>query len=299
MNKLLIIAIAFLSFSCQTKESVNSLTSHSEDDSLMVFAPELSLQGNTYKGSFSDDLNTFYFFKKDTTGTSFFIPYKSDFKDGQWSPAEEVGYFDKQYSYTYQLMIPNTDQLIFISNMRTANDSSEYPNYNFWSVTKSGDNWSKPEQFGSSSGELISNYNSQPSISNNGSVYFSSFTRDYRSQDPYKMELVDGEYKKPRVFKAVEKIRNISGWKVGPFAMDPDEKFMILTIKEDDNQNDDLYISYSKDGDWTAPSKLDDSINTIDKEGFPYLTPDGKFLIFTRAKSQFYIVPTKQLHISS
>ena len=52
MNKLLIIAIAFLSFSCQTKESLNSLSSHSEDDSLMVFAPELALKETLIKGPF-------------------------------------------------------------------------------------------------------------------------------------------------------------------------------------------------------------------------------------------------------
>lgn len=297
MNKLLIIAIAFLSFSCQTKESLNSLSSHSEDDSLMVFAPELALKENTYKGSFSDDLNTFYFFRKDTAGNSNFIPYQSNFKDGKWSPAEVVSYYDKQYSYTFQLPIPGTDQLIIISNMRTANDSSDYPNYNFWSVTQSGDQWSSPKEFGAN--RLVTNYNSQPSITHNGSIYFSSFTRDYRNQYPYKMEKVDGEYKEPKIFKPIEKVRNTSGWKVGPFAMDPEEKFMIMTIKEDDNKNDDLYISYSKDGEWTDPSKLNNSINTLEKEGFPYLTPNGKYLIFTRAKSQFYIVPTKQLHMGS
>ena len=296
MNKLIIIGIAILSFSCQTNETINSLSSHNEDDTLMVFAPELALEGNTYKGSFSDDLNTFYFFRKDTAGSSIFIPFKSDFKDGKWGPAEVMGYYDKQYSYTYQLNIPGTDQLIFISTMKTANDSSDYPNYNFWSVTKSGDNWSNPEEFGSK--KLTDNYNSQPSITNKGTIYFSSWTRDYRNQFPYKMEK-DGNYTEATIFEAVEKWRKSSKWRVGPFAMDPDEKFMILTIKEDDNSNDDLYISYSKNEKWTAPTKLGASINTAAKEGFPYLTPDGKFLIFSRAKSQFYIVPTKQLHISN
>jgi len=296
MNKLLIIGISILSFSCQTKEAVNSLSSHNEDDTLMVFAPELAIEGNTYKGSFSDDLNTFYFFRKDTIGSNF-IPYRSNFNDGKWSPAEIVGYYDKQYSYTYQLKIPNTDQLLFISNMRTANDSSNYPNYNFWSISKSGDKWSDPKEFGSE--KVTDNYNSQPSITNSGTIYFSSFTRDYRHQYPYKMEKIDGNYTEANIFEPVEKWRKSGKWKIGPFAMDPDENFMILTINEADQSNDDLYISYAKDGNWTAPTKLNNSVNTAQKEGFPYLTPDGKYLIFTRAKSQFYIVPTKQIHIKS
>ena len=297
MNKLIIITITILSFSCQTNETINSLSSHGEDDSLMVFAPELALKGNTYKGSFSDDYNTFYFFRKDTAGSSNFIPYKSDFKDGKWAPAEVMGYFDNQYSYTYQLNVPGTDQLILISTMKTAHDSSDYPNYNFWSVTGSGNDWSNPEEFGSK--ELTDNYNSQPSITNNGTIYFSSWTRDYRNQYPFKMEKVDGSYTEATIFEAVDDWRRSAKWKVGPFTMDPDEKFMIITIKAGDDNNDDLYISYAKDRSWTEPTKLKNSVNTAEKEGFPYLTPDGKFLIFTRAKSQFYIIPTKQLHISN
>jgi len=297
MNKLLIIGIALLSFSCQTNDVVNSLSSHNEDDTLTVFAPELALKDNTYKGSFSDDFNTFYFFRKDTAGSTNFIPYQSVFSNGKWGPAVELGYYDKQYSYTYQLKIPDSDQLIFMSNIRTAEDSSAYPNFNFWSVTESNGKWSSPEELGSK--KLIKNYNTQPCISNSGTIYFTSLTPDYRFQNPYKMEKVDGKYSEATLFEPVNKWTKIGAWKVGPYAMDPDEKFLIVTIKEDDNSNDDLYISYSKDGEWTSPTKLNNSINTTQKEGFPYITSDGEFLIFTRQKSQFYILPTKQLHLNN
>ena len=82
---------------------------------------------------------------------------------------------------------------------------------------------------------------------------------------------------------------------MGPFAVDPDEKYLIVSIRDSTSLNPDFYISYYKGNDWSIPKKLKGGINTPETEAFPYITPDGKYFIFTRAFSQFYIIPTSQI----
>jgi WD40-like Beta Propeller Repeat len=44
-----------------------------------------------------------------------------------------------------------------------------------------------------------------------------------------------------------------------------------------------LYVSFKRaDGSWTEPASLDQGINTDELDIYPYVTPDGKYLIFTR-----------------
>ncbi len=109
------------------------------------------------------------------------------------------------------------------------------------------------------------------------------------------MDRINGEYQKPELFEPVNKWRENKDWEIYEFCMAPDKNYMVITIQEkrdDKNLNTDLYISYFKNNEWTEPEKLGNSITTESTENFPYITPDGRYLIFTRAFSQFYIMNT-------
>lgn len=294
--KLIGITSAVLTLSCQTKESAHGLSTYKNLDSVTSFAPELAIKGNTYKGSFSDDFTRFYYFKKSDSVSEKYIPYQSQFKKGKWSPGEIMPYYDESQSYTYQLNISGSDQHIFISDLRTAQDTTAHPNYNFWSVSKSNGQWGNPEELGSKS--LVLNYNSQPCITKDGAIYFTSNTPDWRTTLSYKMDFVNGIYQEPTLFEPVNHWREKENSVVYEYCMAPDKSYLIVCIQKKEGQehlNTDLYISYSTDGGWTSPKRLDSSINTSETENFPYITPDGKYLMFTRAFSQFNIVPIKQL----
>ncbi|TSA27011.1 MAG: hypothetical protein D4R67_06875 [Bacteroidetes bacterium] len=62
---------------------------------------------------------------------------------------------------------------------------------------------------------------------------------------------------------------------VHPF-ISPDEKFMLFDFKGD------IYISYREDDGWGEPQKLNGSIDTEFPETCPTLSPDGKYLFFSR-----------------
>jgi hypothetical protein len=64
----------------------------------------------------------------------------------------------------------------------------------------------------------------------------------------------------------------------------PDESYLILTSTRPGGLGQgDLYVSFrGKDGRWQPPVSLGDTINTDQTEFCPMVTPDGKYLFFSR-----------------
>lgn len=281
----------FLILSCKKAEVVNGLTPFDNLDSVSVFASELSIADNTFKGSFSDDYNTFYFFRKKAPNQEIYIPYQSSFDGEKWTEPTISSYFDSAHSYTYQLKVPHTNTLIFLSDKRTQIDTTSKPNYNFWYTEMVKDSFSLPKELGIK--KLVYHYNSQPSITQNGTIFFTSDSPDWTKTSSYKTALLNGIYQEPELFDPVNKLRDNKNWNVYEFAMSPKEDFMVLCIedKTEKKPSADLYISSKKNDQWSTPKKLDPSINTSASENFPVITKDGRYLLFTRAFSSFHIVP--------
>jgi outer membrane protein OmpA-like peptidoglycan-associated protein len=64
------------------------------------------------------------------------------------------------------------------------------------------------------------------------------------------------------------------------FYVTPDERVMILafqTVKDEE----DLFISFNQNGQWTTPRNLGKTLNTPSPETAPYLSPDGQLLFFS------------------
>jgi hypothetical protein len=58
----------------------------------------------------------------------------------------------------------------------------------------------------------------------------------------------------------------------------------------------DLWVIFSGDnGTWSEPINLGGRINTRESEGFPSLSPDGRFLFFERSQN-IYWVSTETIH---
>ena len=280
-----------LIISCNKVKTINGLTNYRGINKVTDFAPELWIKGNTFKGTFSDDYKTFYFFRKVAPETEKYVPYKSSFVNGKWEEPKTMPFFNEENSYTYQLKVPKTNRLIFISNKRTTKDTAQRPNYNFWEIELTNDTYTNPKELGYES--LIYNYNSQPCLTKNGTLFFTSDAPDWSQTFSYKMELKDGKYSEPELFEPVNNWRKNSHWTVYEYCMSPDETYIIVCImdKSQDEPSTDLYISYLKGSQWTEPHKLGNEINTGETENFPTITNDGTYLIFTRAFSEFKIVP--------
>lgn len=152
-------------------------------------------------------------------------------------------------------------------------------------VEKQGNNWSEPKNLGliARMSELKSA--SCPSITHNGTLYFMGDpvgSGMYKDSRIYRAEIINGEYAKPELLPFC--INLPSFWNFTPFIA-PNESYLVFASNRH-NQDDggDLYISFHDIGTdtWSEPVNMGGAINTGAQERHPGLSPDGKYLFFTR-----------------
>ena len=154
-------------------------------------------------------------------------------------------------------------------------------------VEKHGDSLSEPKKIDlvTRFPELRFVYNL--SITNNGTLYFLGYDAAdsglWNNYAIYRSELINGEYGKPELLPpCINATGGILNWT--PFIA-PDESYLIFCsrrLKPTDDYGD-LYICFRQpNGRWTDRLSLGDQINTIGLERFPTVSPDGKYLFFTR-----------------
>jgi hypothetical protein len=68
-----------------------------------------------------------------------------------------------------------------------------------------------------------------------------------------------------------------------------DESYMILIVRNIGFGQGDINISYHKKDGWTIPKNLEMPINSSGWEWGPYVSPDNKFLFFTRDGNTFWV----------
>lgn len=261
------------------------------EDSVHIFAPNLSEEQNTYKGCFSKNYEKFYFFKL-INGR--YTPYKSIIRNGSWQNPEVLNYLDSTYSYTYQVINPINNEMVIMSNKRHTLDTiyDDYFDFIFWKIKKN-DSLTNLIEIGPPN--LLNVYKSQPSLNNDERIYFTASPLRKRKQF-YFIEKGSEGYGIALPFKELNEMNQNTNIWIENFAMHPDKKYMIICIREIiDNSlsSRDLYISYNHPNKWTEPVKLNKSgINTDEDEAFPYFSQDGKYFMFTRNRSRFFITST-------
>ncbi|MEW5924213.1 MAG: hypothetical protein AB1746_09515 [Candidatus Zixiibacteriota bacterium] len=127
------------------------------------------------------------------------------------------------------------------------------------------------------------------SFAKNGNLYYDH--PEGETYDIYCSEYSDGVYAEPQKLNSSINDGNTS---VQPF-VSPDESYLIFCSFRPGGQGiADLYISFrQKDGSWSDARNMGDTINTEMLERFPSVSPDGRYLFFTRNKgeiSDFYWV---------
>lgn len=152
-------------------------------------------------------------------------------------------------------------------------------------VQKQGKNWSVPKSVGliARFPELKFAYNL--SITRNGALYFLGYAAGQRNNyGIYRAELINGEYTKPELLPPSINTPGdtIVNWT--PFIA-PDESYLLFCRRRMAPTDDygDLYICFRQpNGSWTDAVGLGATINTDQGERFPAVSPDGKYLFFTR-----------------
>jgi len=190
--------------------------------------------------------------------------------EGQWAEPESSPYGGMP------AFSPDGNKLYFISD-----DTEKEKGLYF--VEKQGKNWSNPEKLNLIKRFPELKYLYAPSITRAGTLYFFGHAEGLGSRNNfgiYRSELINGIYAKPELLpSSINAAEGVINWM--PFIA-PDESYLLFSSDRNTGRQS-LFISFRlSDGSWTEAHGLGEAINSQKGERFPYVSPDGKYLFFTR-----------------
>jgi len=226
-----------------------------------VFAPEIPFFKTRKVNStlYAPDGKYFYVMANDSL---FYM--KSE--DGHWTmPEIAIDIAGKISGYSIS---PDGKFLLFTSNG------------DIFSCKRKENKWSSPEKLP----EQVSSekYECGNSMAMDHSIFYASQRDGTKGNcDIFYSKFKDGRYETPI---NLDKL-NTNGSECGVY-ISPKDEFIIFTGFDNRAEgfgSTDLYISFpSKDGSWSTPQNMGPLINTIDSEWPLSISPDGKYLFFSR-----------------
>lgn len=152
-----------------------------------------------------------------------------------------------------------------------------------YKVKKTPNGWCSPEPLDSVINSNASEWHI--SMTDNNVMYFTSEREKGTNTlhgDIYRVTMVDGKFiNRTKLSSPINTEFNDSDPLIAP-----DESFLIFHSDRPGGFGEhDLYISFNNENKWTDPVNMGQKINTEAWEMAPSLTPDGKYLLFTRRKA--------------
>jgi Tol biopolymer transport system component len=243
------------------------------------FAPGIvSTAAVEINAAFRPDFREF-FFARQVDGV--FTLFRSTLSGSMWSNPEALPIFpdgasgqavDMAYS-------PDGRELYFLGGFKPGVAPAKAP-LEIWVTRRTGERWMTAETVASPvTTDASEGY---PTVAADGSLYFSSNRRGgFGRSDIYRAPRgAGGAFGEP---VNIGSPPNSSENEGDTFAS-PDERYLILTSNRPGGFGQgDLYVAFrATDGSWGHPINLGDTINTADTEFCPMVTPDGRYLFFSR-----------------
>ncbi len=204
-----------------------------------------------------------------------------NFTSGSWSDIRKAP-LDDQYHYLYPFLSFDGNRLYFTSDrpVNPGEDPKHRGDGDLWYIERTGNSWSEPIHLG----DLINfgNRHSIGSVSPSGNIYYTVRTGKlyHYITKMYFAEYRNGSYLTPVIIEEL----NSEQPSHSPF-VSPDENWIIFSSFRGGMGMSDLFISFrEEDGQWSTPQNLGPDINSVAKDGYPYVTPDGKYLFFNSSR---------------
>jgi Tol biopolymer transport system component len=240
------------------------------------FAPGIvSTDAIELNGVFSPDGREFYFTRVvDGVDTM----YQIVFAGGKWGSPRELLLLPNQARAESADMVLSRDgqELYFLAKFTHAPAPAK-PSYDIWRSRRAKDGWSQaelvPAPISTDANELY------PVIGPDGSLYINS-DRDGTGAIYRAARLADGTFAPPVNAGPPFAPRD------GDLSIAPDGSFIVVSAQRPrvgGTYKNDLFVSFRQaDGTWAGFVKLDDTVNTPAHEWCPMVTPDGRYLFFSR-----------------
>ncbi len=253
-------------------------------DSAIVFAPDFISTDSRFvqNSSFSPKGNEFCFTVTNGNWDIFNVFY-TKYENDQWSDPVKPDFLNSLYASWGLFFSPDTSRYYLVG--------AETPGVggSFYYAECENEIWNDPIRIPE---PISTSHESEPSVSYENTLYFS------RDGNINYSELQNNNYSETTI---MEYPINTSSSNEGEAYISPDEDYLIFSSNRSGSYGQyDLYISYKKtDGKWTDPINLGPKINTVEWEFVPSVSPDGKYLLFTRRKGWPTTIPSKILWVST
>ena len=275
---LLLITIAFLhSLNTNADDKINSrlyLGQNPPGDTAKLFLPDIISDGlNNRDLAISPD-GTYIYYAVNMRKFDISTILYTHFKNGQWSKPNVASFAkDPNFKYLEPTISPDGQRFFFVSSAKDVKDNND-----IWVMDKKGQGWSTPYKLSDNINTAVSE--TFPTITNDGTLYFSRVSEDPQIEHIYRSKLVNGNYGK------AEKLpNNVNSGKTQFNAfIAPDESYIIVSVygRKDSIGSIDYYITYrTKDDIWSKPINMGKKVNTKGAQEYSaYVSRDGKYLFF-------------------
>ena len=249
-----------------------------------VFAPGIvSIKDQFEFGSiYSNDLNEFYLGVK-VNGRAETRMLKYD--NGRWSEPIPI-LLHGTYSHNDPALTPDQMKLFFISD-RPMDGEGPKKDYDIWYVERRGDSWSEPKNAGPHINTSENQY--YISFTKGGKMYFSSNQKS-NGKDNYDIHSSEWKHDAFQPSKKASAVVNTPRYE-GDVFVAPDESYLIYCANhEGDFGEGDLYVVFKQeDGTWSDAKNLGPTINTETVDFCPFVTPDGKYLMYSSRGDIYWV----------
>lgn len=263
---ILIIAALVCGFDSVAPYALNQSMDHS-----VIFGEGIISTGEfELNAAFAPDGRSVYFTRTaDFTWTKNSI-YVSYFKDSSWKEPI-IAEFSGVYADVDPFVTRDGRRIYFLSRRpwsgKTTND------YDIWYVEKTETGWSEARNIGAPVNSSGNEY--YVSLTDNGNLYFS---RD--DGEIYCAPLKNGTYQKPY---NLGKNINTMLEEYDPY-ITPDERFLFFSRAPLGGAAN-ILVSSKQGESWSTAKPLNHLVNTFSHEFAPSVSPDGRYLFFTRMNS--------------
>lgn len=171
-------------------------------------------------------------------------------------------------------------EVMLFSSTMLESETDTIGDWNIWKSERVGRSWQKPELYFS---QPMPENEFYPTLADSGNLYFTITPHGSQNGDIHVSRLVNGVYTSPEPLDP--SINSESN--EGDAFIAPDESYIIFASfdRVESLGKSDLYISLKKaDGNWSQPIWMGREINSAGFDGSPFVTQDGKFLIFTSSR---------------
>lgn len=288
MRAILIILVAGVLTGC--RDNVSHFAAYKDAEApVLLGRGELSVDSVQWNNVFVPATRELYFTKM---GRSASVIFKTALEKGSFTPAEMVG-FPEGSPHSDVYVDPKGDLMLF-SSLMPEHEVDTITDWNIWKSERKDGIWSAPEPFFPQNVEGNQFY---PWLTDSGNLYFAITPHGSQNSDLYVSEFANGTYLAPKPLPG--KVNSVE--LEGDAYVASDESFLIFAgfNRAENLGKSDLYIAFRENGLWSEPVWLGEEINSAGYDGSPFVTPDGRFLIFTSSRGSsddqtffnHYIVP--------